>query len=946
MPLYAAAGGSSVSKLWTIDPDDGTPTSIGSTGIAITGLAFDPTSGILYASTSNGSPGGTGRKLYTIDPVTAVATLIGAFGLGGSVTCADISFKADGTLYGLTSFNGDLATINKATGAATVLFNGPSGPGGGFEIDGCDYSVASVETEQGLIEHFDLTTGEPVTIGAFSGADDNNPVPAIACDEDGLMWAWGNTFDETNDLFTFGLDGAITLVAQVPIDPDTELSWDALAWSTPKGCLTIPTPCGNDAFEDAFELLEGVPSCCTTWGATDTAENEAGFSPAFDAPVTWYFYDPSTDHEVLFANGDAAVTLMVYEGNPGDSLATIGAASPGNIVATVAPGSNASVNVLAAKTYYIAVTGYGGFALAVYDGAVYPQHTFDVLGAVGSDVALSPPTSNHFFYCSSAAIEHPDGDLRVAVIEVLCVGGNSGDPVTAEAIIYKFDGAAWSVDEVLDSWTYADILPLIAGTPGTADWIGFADASVYIQAQRASIALTTDGTDVWCGVAVYEYECWAARPSVVSALTKVQMYLAGGGGLVNTGSGDVYINVAPSGTPQPNSAVIGRMFQFYSGGTVEPRIIARGDLRGAARAGVAYFGLAEAGNTSPTGVSVGASGSSGYVGQIKILGTDGSSSIPFTLDPTGGGNATTWTWTSPSNCDYTIVWGTTFTEQAVAFRPDFDLIVNSAGNVLTFMADGPGDPGMTGTFTWGLKLLSSSGTVLQTYTDPFDVTTGKVMSPVVSRSELGGLYYVGVSVGPGISPGGAPKVFSDGTCAEIVLSVPFDGSGSFVEVGRPNYDGSAGGYGAVIPDAGADSTTIWAFSVSQMFAGTSFQVLSGGIAAGQRAFAGRLTKCFAATTFSVGQSLTQIGTRGSTTGHDAFDLGLISQSGVLIGDTLYGVAMATLDSVGIVASTVLHAYQVAITRDGGNCARVVPTPECIVTLDGVDLTFEFRVDSA
>ncbi|MFQ5627548.1 MAG: hypothetical protein ACE5I1_02210, partial [bacterium] len=75
--------------LYTIDPATGAATKIGATGVApntmgkLTGMAFDPNSGRLFASLVNSGAGSGLDEIYEIDPANGQATLIGKTGLGG-----------------------------------------------------------------------------------------------------------------------------------------------------------------------------------------------------------------------------------------------------------------------------------------------------------------------------------------------------------------------------------------------------------------------------------------------------------------------------------------------------------------------------------------------------------------------------------------------------------------------------------------------------------------------------------------------------------------------------------------------------------------------------------------------------------------------------------------------------------------------------------------------
>lgn len=108
----------------------------------ITGLAFDPMTGVLFGSVSN-SDAAVAAQLVTVDPSTALVTVIGAFNAGNpgtrAATMADIDFDpTSGGLYGIGSVGGpQLYSINTGTGQATIT--GPTGltstTGGGVAID-------------------------------------------------------------------------------------------------------------------------------------------------------------------------------------------------------------------------------------------------------------------------------------------------------------------------------------------------------------------------------------------------------------------------------------------------------------------------------------------------------------------------------------------------------------------------------------------------------------------------------------------------------------------------------------------------------------------------------------------------------------------------------------------------------------------------------------------
>jgi hypothetical protein len=90
----------------------------------VTGLAFNPVSGLLYGSTAN-AVAATAGKLITINPATALVTVVGNFnvtGAGAGSTMADIGFDSAGNLYGIGSKGGpQLYSISLLNGQATIV---------------------------------------------------------------------------------------------------------------------------------------------------------------------------------------------------------------------------------------------------------------------------------------------------------------------------------------------------------------------------------------------------------------------------------------------------------------------------------------------------------------------------------------------------------------------------------------------------------------------------------------------------------------------------------------------------------------------------------------------------------------------------------------------------------------------------------------------------------
>lgn len=103
--------------LYQINKETGATHEIISLPGGVTGMAFDPTKGILWVSIWNSD------DIMTVDIATGDSTLVGATGLEGSTL--DLFFDADGNLFG-TKSDGEgssdrLISIDKTTGVGTVI---------------------------------------------------------------------------------------------------------------------------------------------------------------------------------------------------------------------------------------------------------------------------------------------------------------------------------------------------------------------------------------------------------------------------------------------------------------------------------------------------------------------------------------------------------------------------------------------------------------------------------------------------------------------------------------------------------------------------------------------------------------------------------------------------------------------------------------------------------
>jgi hypothetical protein len=191
LTLYASTAAGAPGELYILNSSNGAVlqdigplNDANSVNYPITGLAFHPTTGVLYGSTGNNPPA-TAATLVTINPTTAQVTVIGLFNVGNEgnpATMADLAFDSAGNLYGIGSVGGPhLYSINTSSGQATVIgSNGAltSTSGGGLAISsGGVYYGTPTSNRYGT---YDPVTGaytnianpdKPAGIGAYTALD-------------------------------------------------------------------------------------------------------------------------------------------------------------------------------------------------------------------------------------------------------------------------------------------------------------------------------------------------------------------------------------------------------------------------------------------------------------------------------------------------------------------------------------------------------------------------------------------------------------------------------------------------------------------------------------------------------------------------------------------------------------------------------------------------------
>lgn len=196
----------STTTLYSIDITTGEQTMIApvsgiTPGQSITGMACDKTTGIMYVSTTDI----TNSDLYTLDLATGVLTLIGTTGIPGVI---EIAIDGTGTLYAWDILLDEAFTVDKNTATSTLL--GPLGfdlnyaQGGNWDPES-DIIYLAAYTFAGQLMTMDKTTGALTLIGDFPGGAE---VDCLAFPGGYSTWL---TIDPKNGMIEGGNDQTMNL---------------------------------------------------------------------------------------------------------------------------------------------------------------------------------------------------------------------------------------------------------------------------------------------------------------------------------------------------------------------------------------------------------------------------------------------------------------------------------------------------------------------------------------------------------------------------------------------------------------------------------------------------------------------------------------------------------------------------------------------------------------
>lgn len=246
--LYAALGtNATTSDLYTLDPATGLMTSdIGPIGFALTGLALNPITGILYGATSNQSAINP-RSLISIDQNTGAGTLIGPFNIPNNHPIPDITFVGN-TLYGCdtipaTPAVANLYTIDLTTGLATLVgATGAGNSGCGIAADLSGTIYYSGDFADGPLYTLNPITGSGTFVATLNGPEQS--IRALAFNISNVLYGIIGNGSLSSVLIT--IDTTTGQVTTIGTSDLTQI--DAIAFS-PAACIhrtsIVKTPSGE-----------------------------------------------------------------------------------------------------------------------------------------------------------------------------------------------------------------------------------------------------------------------------------------------------------------------------------------------------------------------------------------------------------------------------------------------------------------------------------------------------------------------------------------------------------------------------------------------------------------------------------------------------------------------------------------------------------------------------
>ncbi|MDX1907577.1 MAG: T9SS type A sorting domain-containing protein [Bacteroidia bacterium] len=297
--LFALDG--DLNKLVAVDLTNGNETVIGdATPVDVvdeiwTGLAFDETSNTMYAMGTTGAI----SRLYTIDINTGAATSVGIANIPVAIWLAA---DTAGNLYSLGIGDDNLYSVDKATGAATLIGN--IGYNAGFAQD-ADFdpqtnrlylAAFNVTTNAAELRIADVNTGSSVRVNGFTGLGQVTMLSFVESNIEPYQYSWAPAT---------GLSS--------PFEPNPTVT----AAATTTYTLTIVDDCGTTRTDQVVVTVAtlSVAGSSTPSNGTNNGTATATVATGGTAPYTYAWSNGGTTQTITgLAAGPYDVTVTDANG--------------------------------------------------------------------------------------------------------------------------------------------------------------------------------------------------------------------------------------------------------------------------------------------------------------------------------------------------------------------------------------------------------------------------------------------------------------------------------------------------------------------------------------------------------------------------------------------------------------------------------------------------------
>jgi hypothetical protein len=320
-------------QLFTVDTTSGAANMVGPMTTAYgenwSGMAGDPVTGNMYASATNIS----NSYLYTVNLGTGAATLVGE--ITGAPGIIAIAVDDVGQMYGLDIVNDVLLSIDKNTGAGTVIgsigFNANYSQGMEYDSNsGLLYLAAYNSTAgQGELRIADPSTGSSTLVGVFGSIvpGTGTEISCMAVPAGGTSW-----------LIVEPASGIVPPDSSI----DIEVTFDATGLFGGDYFADIilanNDPLNPEVWVPAHLHVTGAPNIAVSDTLLDYGSVFIGAAPEETLLVSNAGTDLLTVTDISSDHGDYSVDLTTFSLDPGEDqpiLVTFTPSSTGPITATL-----------------------------------------------------------------------------------------------------------------------------------------------------------------------------------------------------------------------------------------------------------------------------------------------------------------------------------------------------------------------------------------------------------------------------------------------------------------------------------------------------------------------------------------------------------------------------------------------------------------------------------